>query len=65
MALLVLRAMSIDSHLSSPAELLYEEEWYQTYLSIHGMPVARDVTFVPSDRPLPKYAMTLVESHTW
>ena len=41
MALLVLRATPIDSHLSSPAELLYEEEWYRTYLSIHGMPVAR------------------------
>ena len=67
MALLVLRATPIDSHLPSPAELLYEE-WYQTYLSQHGMPVARDAKFVlasTSDRPLPKNAMTLVVSHTW
>ena len=44
------------------------EEWYRTYLSQHGMPVARDAKFVlasTSDKPLPKNAMTLVVSQTW
>ena len=45
-----------------------EEEWYQTNLSQHGMPVVRDVKFALAstrDRPLPKNAMTLVVSQTW
>ena len=45
-----------------------DEEWYRTYLSQHGMPVARDAKFAlvsTSDRPLPKNAITLVVSETW
>ena len=40
-----------------------DEEWYQTYLSQHAMPVARDAKFAlssTSDRPLPKNTTTLV-----
>ena len=68
MALLVLRATPIDSHLPSPAELLYGRRVVSNVLSEHGMPVARDVKFAlasTSDRPLPKNAMTLVVSQTW
>ena len=68
MALLVLRATPIDSHLKYPTELLYGRRGYQTYLSQHGMPVARDAKFAlasTSDRPLLKNAMTLVVSEIY
>ena len=68
MALLVLRATPIDSHLPSPAELLYGRRGYQTYLSQHGMPVARyakSALASTSDRSLPRNAMTPVVSETW
>ena len=67
MALLVLRAMPIaTSHLQQNCCMV--EEWYLTYLSPHGMPVARYAKFAlasTSDRPLPENGMTLVVSETY
>ena len=63
MALLVLRATPIDSHLPSPAELLYGRRVVANLLvATWNMPVARDVKFAlasTSYRQLPKNAIGL------
>ena len=69
MALLVLRATTIDSHLPSPAELLYGRRVVSNLPILpHGMPLARDARFAlasTSDRPLPENSMMLVVSETY